>query len=255
MRIAAVIQARMGSTRLPGKVLADLGGCSMLARVCSRVARAATVDQVVVATTLEPDDQQIVDECWRLAVACFRGSEQDVLDRYYQAAEAYRADAVVRITADCPLIDPEVIDRVVSTFLKERDQALLRPQEGTRFLFCSNTLERTWPRGLDTEVIGADALEHAWHEASEPHQRVHVTPYIYEHPESFELLSVTGPEDFSNGRWTVDWPEDLRFVRAVYGRLEDDETFSWRDVQQLLVREPALADLNRDVRQKQLVEG
>ena len=267
MKIIAIIQARMGSTRLPGKVLADLGGRSMLARVCSRVARAATVDQVVVATPREPQDQPIVDECRRLAVACFRGSEQDVLDRYYHAAEAYRAGAVVRVTADCPLIDPEVIDRVVEAYKKRghstfcdtgiRSAGAARPQkvECPLFSYASNTLQRTWPRGLDTEVFGVEALARAWHEAAQPHQRVHVTPYIYEHPELFQLASVTGPEDFGNRRWTVDWPEDLQFVRAVYERLEDNTTFSWRDVQRLLGREPDLAELNRNVRQKELAEG
>jgi len=263
MRVVAIIQARMGSTRLPGKVLADIGGRSMLGRVCDRARRAARVDQVVVATTLEPDDQQIVDECARLQVACFRGSTEDVLQRYDQAARAFGADAVVRITADCPLIDPQVIDLVVAAFQKG-GQAPISAKKGAcpvfkigdcPLLYASNTLRRTWPRGLDVEVMTAAALGSACREAREPYQRTHVTPYIYEHPDLFRLLAVAGPQDLSHWRWTVDVPEDLDFVRAVYGRLGDGETFSWRDVQQLLAREPALAELNRHVRQKQLVEG
>lgn len=258
MKVVAIIQARMGSTRLPGKVLAEIGGRSMLRRVCGRAAQAARIDQVLVATTMESDDEAIVDECARLQVACFRGSTDDVLDRYHKAARAYRADAVVRITADCPLIDPQVIDLVVDA-LKKRGQ--------DPFSYVSNTLWRTWPRGLDTEVMTADALSRACREATEPYQRTHVTPYIYRHPESFRLLAVTlpsaghrnspqnGREDLGRWRWTVDLPEDLDFVRAVYRRLADDETFSWRDVQRLLAREPALAELNRHVRQRELVEG
>ena len=243
MKVIALIQARMGSARLPGKVLADVAGRPMLERVCDRVARAARVDQLLVATTNDPDDRAIVAECDRLDVAWFRGSEQDVLDRYHRAATACGADAVVRITADCPLIDPDVIDRVVYAFLQRRPD------------YASNTLRRTWPRGLDTEVITAAALARASREATEPYQRIHVTPYIYRHPESFRLLSVTGSEDCGDQRWTVDTPADIEFVRAVYRRLGHDETFSWFDVRQLLAREPALAELNRHVRQKQFVEG
>jgi spore coat polysaccharide biosynthesis protein SpsF len=267
MRVVAIIQARMGSTRLPGKVLADIGGRSMLGRVCDRARRAALVDQVVVATTLEPDDQQVVDECACLQVACFRGSTEDVLQRYHQAARAFGADAVVRITADCPLIDPQVIDLVVAAFQKG-GQAPISAKKGVcsvlkigdcPLLYASNTVRRTWPRGLDVEVTTAAALARACREAREPYQRTHVTPYIYEHPDLFRLLAVTqrvpGPQDLGHWRWTVDVPEDLDFVRAVYGRLGGGETFSWRDVQQLLAREPALAELNRHVRQKQLGEG
>jgi spore coat polysaccharide biosynthesis protein SpsF len=265
MTVVAIIQARMGSTRLPGKVLAEIGGRSMLGRVCDRARRAALVDQVVMATTLEPDDRQIVDECGRLGVACFRGSTQDVLDRYDRAACVFEAGTVVRITADCPLIDPEVIDLVVSAF-QEASQAhqpsafgiqhsAFSIQHSAFLLYASNTLRRTWPRGLDVEVMTAAALSRACREAREPHQRAHVTPYIYEHPETFRLLSVTGTEDLAQWRWTVDVPEDLDFVRVVYERLGNGGTFTWRDVQELLAREPALAELNGHVRQKQPVEG
>lgn len=255
MRVVAIIQARMGSTRLPRKVLAKIAGRSMLWRVCARTRQAARVDQVVVATTLEPDDDATVDECRRLQVACFRGSAEDVLKRYHEAADAYQADAVVRITADCPLIDPQVIDLVVGAFLEHRPD------------YASNTLLRTWPRGLDTEVMTAAALARACREATHQYQRTHVTPYIYRHPDpsvghsdvppngQFRLLPVTGPEDLGHWRWTVDQPEDLDFVRAVYERLGGDGKSSWQDLKQLLAREPALVELNRHVRQKELVEG
>ena len=243
MNLLAIIQARTGSTRLPGKVLADVGGRSMLCRVCDRAGQATLVDRIVVATTREPRDNQIVEECNRLNVACVRGSTEDVLKRYDRAAGTYAADAVVRITADCPLIDPGVIDLVVGAFLEQRPD------------YAANILKRTWPRGLDTEVMTAAALRRACREATEPYQRAHVTPYIYQHPESFRLLAVTGPQHLGRCRWTVDWPEDLEFIRAVYRRFDGRETFSWRDVRRLLAREPALAELNRHVRQKQLAEG
>ena len=243
IRIVAVVQARMGSTRLPGKVLADVCGRSMLARVVDRVRRARRVDEVVVATGIGPDNDPILCECRRLAVACFRGDEHDVLDRYHRAAKTHSAGAVVRITSDCPLIDPEVIDRVVGEFQRELPD------------YAANTLTRTYPRGLDTEVISTDALARTWRDACEPYQRAHVTPYVYQHPELFRLLEVTADADRSAHRWTVDTPEDLNFVRAVYGRLDALGHFSRHDVYRLLDSDPSLAGINRDVHQKQLEEG
>ncbi len=241
-RVVAIVQARMGSTRLPGKVLADLGGRTMLARVVRRAGRAARIDEVVVATSVASGDDPIVGECERLGVACVRGSEQDVLARYHQAAETCRADVLVRITADCPLIDPGVSDRVIAAFLEERPD------------YASNILRRTYPRGLDTEVMPRVTLTRAFGEASELYQRTHVTPYIYQHPERFRLLAVTGSTDRSGHRWTVDSPEDLELIRAIYQRMGGDD-FGWEDVLHLLADAPRLSDLNRHVRHKALVEG
>ncbi len=243
MKVVAILQARTGSTRLPGKVLLDLAGRTMLARVVRRVRRAESIDEVVVATTAAPGDDPIVEECRRLGAACFRGSEADVLDRYYRAAVAHQADVAVRITADCPLIDPGETDRVIRAFFDRKPD------------YASNILRRTYPRGLDTEVMTSATLARAWREADEPYQRTHVTPYIYQHPGFFRLLAVTGEEDLSDHRWTVDSPEDLEFVRAVYRRMDGDDAFAWHDVLRLLAEEPWLAELNRHVRHKQLVEG
>lgn len=242
MRVVAVIQARMSSTRLPGKVLLDIGGETMLSRVVHRT-RAASLDEVVVATALGPADDPIVWECEKLGVAAFRGSETDVLDRTYRAAQESQAEGIVRITSDCPLIDPQVIDRVVGAFRQARPD------------YASNVLQRTYPRGLDTEVMAFHALERAWLEASEPYQRVHVTPYFYQNPARFRLLSVVHESDYSQTRWTVDTADDLAFVRAVYERLGNERGFGWLEVLALLEREPALAELNRQVRQKALHEG
>ena len=237
MKVVAIIQARMGSSRLPGKVLEDIAGRSMLYRVVSRLRAAQLIDQLLVATTTLAKDDAIVEECQNCGVPSYRGDEGDVLDRYFRAAESGRADVVVRITSDCPLIDPEITDKTIRAFLREQPA------------YASNTLVRTYPRGLDTEVISRSALTRAWREARQPYEREHVTPYIAEHPADFQLLSVTGAEDYSAHRWTVDTLEDLAFVRAIYSRHED-AMFSWREVLKLLEREPELADLNRSVMQK-----
>jgi spore coat polysaccharide biosynthesis protein SpsF len=243
MRRVAIIQARMGSTRLPGKVLKDICGETMLARVVARARRAATLDEVVVATTTLPEDEAVAREAARLGAPAFRGDEQDVLDRYWRAAQEFRADVVVRITSDCPLIDREVVDKVGDVFA------------GASADYASNNMPPSYPRGLDVEVFTAAALARAWHEADKPYERVHVTPYIYQHPELFHLLPVVSAEDLSRQRWTVDTPEDLAFVRAVYERLGNSDLFSWRDVLALLAEEPGLAELNAHVRQKALEEG
>ncbi len=243
MKVVVIIQAHMGSTRLPGKVLEDIGGQSMLARTVRRASRAALADEVVVATTTEPRDEIIVRECAALGVAVFRGSEDDVLDRYYQAARAHSAEAVVRVTSDCPLLDPEVTDQVIRVFLEGDCD------------YASSGLVRTYPRGLDTEAFSFAALEAAWREATEAAHRAHVTPYIYLTTGRFRLREVTCEADYSRYRWTVDMPEDLAFVRAVYDRLGRDGDFSWREVLALVEREPELVTINAHVEQKRLEEG
>ena len=243
MKVVAIVQARMGSSRLPGKVLKDLEGETMLARVVQRLSRASLIDETLIATTDRPADDAIVAECRRCSVPVFRGDQEDVLDRYFRAAQFTKAEAVVRITSDCPLIDAEVTDRTIAAFLKEMPD------------YASNFQVRTYPRGLDTEVMTVQALERAWRSGNQPYQRAHVTPYIYEHPAEFNILSVTGDADFSQYRWTVDTPDDLEFVRAVYAGMKGRDNFRWLDVLALLDREPGLTELNRSVAQKALHEG
>jgi len=244
MKVVTIIQARMGSSRLPGKVLKDLGGQSVLARVVHRLRRAKLAGEVIIATTPKPADDAIVEECQSLTVKFFRGDEHDVLDRYYQCAQWAGADAVVRITSDCPLIDPDVTDKTIRFFLNRRPD------------YASNTIEqRKYPRGLDTEVMTMEALAAAWRDAHQPYQRVHVTPYIYENPGRFRLLAVDGFRDYSHYRWTLDTSKDLALIRALYERMNNDDSFSWLDLVKLLEREPRLADINRGVTQKALVEG
>jgi spore coat polysaccharide biosynthesis protein SpsF len=238
LKVVAIIQARMGSTRLPGKVLMDICGETMLARVVSRVKRAKLINEVLVATTDRPTDDAIVAECKKSSVSVSRGDQNDVLDRYFRAAQLSKAEVIVRITSDCPLIDPEVTDKTIAAFLEERPD------------YASNCLVRTYPRGLDTEVISFAALSRAWQSARKPYEREHVTPYIIEHPTEFKHLSVTGRENFSEYRWTVDTLEDLTLVREIYRRLNGEGIFSGWAVIELLQREPELLELNRSVQQK-----
>ena len=242
MNIVAIIQARMGSSRLPGKVSMDLGGETVLGRVVRRLQRSRHISKIVVATTTVPADEVMVAECDRLEVVCFRGEEQDVLDRYYQAARANAADAVVRVTSDCPLIDPELVDETVEVFRDEHAD------------YASNVFPRTYPRGLDTEVFSFDALDRAWREAREAHQREHVTPYLYEHPQIFKLASLSGAADYSRYRWTLDTLEDLELLRTIYSRFHGRDDFSWKEVLRLMEREPELAELNSQVLQKSVRE-
>ena len=240
MRIVAIIQARMNSNRLPGKVLKDICGESMLGRVVHRVKSATILDKVVVATSDTLIDDLIENECGKLGVSVFRGNEDDVLDRFYQAAIFHRAEVGVRITADCPLIEPIIIDKVVQAFLNSDVD------------YASNTLQRTYPRGLDVEAFGLRALTTAWKNSFKPYHRTHVTPYIYENADFFKLLSVTNSCDWSKYRWTVDTPEDLQFVRRVYEILGCNSLFSWNEVLNLCKGDKSLVELNCHVQQKAL---
>jgi spore coat polysaccharide biosynthesis protein SpsF len=243
MKIVAIIQARMGSSRLPQKVLKDLGGATVLDRVLNRLARSRLIQESWVATTVGPADDAIVEHCERIGRKVFRGSEQDVLDRYYRAAQHADADVVVRITSDCPVIDPEVTDATIRAFLDQHAD------------YASNTRVRTYPRGLDTEVMTMRALERAWRESSKPYQREHVTPYIYENPDKFKLHGVENDADHSQHRWTVDTPEDLDLLRAIYARFNGRDDFGWHDVLELVESDPSLADINRHIAQKAVHEG
>jgi len=242
MKIVAIVQARMGSSRLPGKALKDIHGRSMLARVVRRAGRSALIDRLVVATTVKKADDDIVNECESLGVSYYRGSEDDVLDRYYKAARAFSAESIVRITSDCPLIDPEIIDRVIKSFLEHHAD------------YASNTMESAFPRGLDVEVFTFEALEEAWQNADQKFEHIHVTPYIYLHPKQFKIFSVTNEENFSNYRWTVDTQEDLDLIRTIYKKIDQDDDLSWKDVLKLFHNEPNLSDINRHIRQKSLEE-
>jgi len=238
---AVIVQARMTSTRLPGKVLMPILERPMLAWQLDRLRRIRDDVRLAVATTRRRTDDPIVELCSEMQVAVVRGPDFDVLSRYRTAAEQLDADPVIRITSDCPLIDPEVT------------RAVLELWERGDVDYASNTLERTFPRGLDTEVLSRSALEVAWREATEGFEREHVTPYIYRRPDRFRLANLRSAGHDGHRRWTVDTPEDIAFARAVFEALVPDRPeFRTADVMALLAARPELELLNREVEQKPL---
>jgi len=232
--IVAIVQARMGSSRLPGKTIADVAGRPLLWHVVERVGCARRVDKVVVATTDQPSDDVIAAFCDVERIPCVRGSETDVLDRFYKTAQANGADIVVRITADCPLIDPTVIDKVIARF-----------QVGDCD-YVSNALRYTYPDGLDAEAFSFFALERAWREAKKPSEREHVTPYL--RTEKFRTANVESesPVPLGRYRWTVDYPADLEFVRRIYEAFSGNNHFGYQDIFHLLKERPELATIQAE---------
>jgi spore coat polysaccharide biosynthesis protein SpsF len=258
-RIIAIIQGRMSSSRLPGKVLADIAGQPMLTRVYMRTSRAKTLNEVIFATTTDASDDPVAEYCDFSGIASTRGSLFDVLDRYYQTASQAKADIVVRITADCPVIDPELIDNVVNTLIHDE------------YDFVCNRLpppyERTYPIGLDVEACTFKALKKAWKDAKEPQHREHAMPYFYEgvqlsalsrqlsegvSPRGFKVALLNHTTDFGDYRWTVDTPEDLEFMRQVYGHFDSRDDFTWKELLDLVHDEPELAKINAGVEHKTL---
>lgn len=232
--VVAIIQARMSSTRLPGKIMADIAGRPMLWHVVNRVNQAKMVDKVVLATTTEKADDSVADFCAANGITCFRGSEMDVLDRFYWAARENLAHAVVRITSDCPLTDPDVIDRVVTEFQESGSD------------YAANCIRYTYPHGLDVEVFTFEVLEKAWREAKKPTEREHVTPYI-RFSNRFTVRRVEQNKDLSSHRWTVDESADLEFVRQVYAHFAPKRNFRLKDVLGLLRDKPELSEINRGI--------
>lgn len=246
MKTVVIVQARMSSSRLPGKVLLEIGGKPMLAWVLERAAHARLVQQVIVATTTDPADDAIEAFCRVSGWECFRGSLFDVLDRYYQAARSAQADVVVRLTADCPLMDPALIDHTLEEFFRSGVD------------FAANRLpppwKRTYPIGLDIEVCSFAALERAWREAAQTYEREHVMPYLYAEQGRFKALLVNTQPDYGHLRWTVDTPEDLEFLRALVAKLGGRDDFTWQDVLAVVQAHPELSEINSQVRHKKFDE-
>lgn len=243
MRIEAYIQARMGSTRLPGKVLKKVLNRPLLAFLMERVSQSKEINQSMVVTTNQIQDDVIAEFCEENHFHCFRGSEEDVLDRYYQAALLRRPQGIVRLTADCPLIDPEVIDEVIRVFR----------QNYPAIDYVSNCLDRTFPRGLDVEVFSFKALEQAFQNAHRPEEREHVTVYIYRHPDRFKLKNVSHQPSLASHRWTVDTQEDFNLIRLILEHLYPIQpAFRLKDILSLLVQHPNWAQLNAHIQQKTL---
>jgi spore coat polysaccharide biosynthesis protein SpsF (cytidylyltransferase family) len=239
MRTVALVQARTGSTRLPGKVMEDLDGRPLLSLVLERAGAANGLDEIAVVTSDLDQDDPIADVCARDGIACVRGSETDVLDRYHQGAEALAADLIVRITADCPLVDPGVVDRVLE---------LRRAEDLDRAGAASGGLPPSWgprfPHGLDTEVFSRAALDRAWREASDPYDREHVSTYMSSDPQVRGGV-LYADEDHGGERWTVDHPRDLELVREIVARV--GRRAGYREILAMLEREPELRAINADL--------
>ena len=247
MKTVVIIQARMGSTRLPGKVLTNLCGHSVLAHVLNRVGACPSVDEIVVATTVDTIDDPIVNAASALGVAVFRGSESDVLARYYLAAQQHAADVVVRVTSDCPLFDSNVLEQMLAAFFAGRSEDA--PPD-----YLSNTLKRTFPRGLDAEIFTFQALKSAYDNAKAEYEHEHVTPYIYQNPELFMLKNFAGSADNAHHRWTLDTPQDLALITEIYDSLyRPGHIFTTEQVLLLLENRPEIFQLNAEIEQKPLV--
>jgi spore coat polysaccharide biosynthesis protein SpsF len=224
----------MGSTRLPGKVLADIAGKSMLERIIERAAAAQLVDEVVVATTHAREDDVLVERLRSDAICkVFRGSVDDVLSRFYECAQLHQAEIVVRITADDPLKDPHIIDKALNLLNAD-----------PRLDYCSNTIEPSYPEGLDIEVMRFAALERAHVEAQLASEREHVTPYIWKNADLFNALNFRSDRDLKDWRWTVDKPEDLEFMRRIFAKFQQHPLVSFQDVIAWLDANPQIRLIN-----------
>ena len=280
-RVVAIIQGRMSSSRLPGKILVDIAGQTMLQRVFLRTSRAATVTETIFATTTDPSDDPVAEYCDFSGIPFTRGNLYDVLDRYYQTAQQAKADVIVRVTADCPVIDSILIDNAVNALWGRIEgtpdplEALNRPLHPDELVFAADfacnrlppPFHRTYPIGLDVEVCTFAALEKAWKESTKTFHREHVMPYLYEGvelsevsrqlsfgvaPRGFRVALLNHTTDFGGYRWTVDTPEDLEFMRQVYSRFNGRDDFTWKDVLDLVHNEPELMQINANVKHKTL---
>ena len=243
VKVVAIVQARMGSTRLPGKVMMKICGKAVLLHIIDRLKACELLDEIVIATTVSDKDDIIFDAVsnYDKSIGFFRGPEENVLERYYFAAKKANTDVIVRVTSDDPLIDPSVIDDLIREFLSNDCD------------YVSNSQNKTFPLGLDAEVFSFKALEEAWNKATKDYEREHVTPYIIENPDKFKLLNVANDIDLSHLRWTLDTKEDFEFINAVYKRIyPKNQLFLMDDVLELLDKEPELVEINRHIEQKQV---
>ncbi len=243
MKTVIIVQARMTSTRLPGKILLPVLNKPLLEYQVERLRRVRLSDDLIIATTENETDEPIVELCRKLQAPCFRGHEEDVLARYFGAAIKFGADTIVRITSDCPLIDPEIVDKVIDTFNTHRDQ----------FDYVSNSLRRTYPRGMDAEVLPFNILKEAHDEVVHAEEREHVTLFIYLRPKRYRLGYVTNDVDCSSYRLTVDTREDFELIKLIIEKLyPSNPLFNLQDIINLLLANPEWAAINSHVEQKKL---
>ncbi|MBF8982973.1 glycosyltransferase family protein [Lutibacter sp. B2] len=243
MKIGAIIQARMGSTRLPGKVMLDLCGKYVIDHVIDRVKQSKYIDEIVIASTTSKNDDKIIERAKENKIKYFRGSEEDVLSRYYYAALENKLDVIVRITSDCPLIDSFVTDEIIKFYIDNKYEIV--SNEGP------HPTEKTYPRGLDTEVFSFKSLKDAYVNAKEKYQREHVTPYIYENYTN--IYYYKNGEDYSNYRWTLDTHEDWKLIKEIYINLyKGKHDFHFKDILNLFDRKTELMTINQHVNQKKI---
>ncbi len=233
----------MTSTRLPGKILKTVCGRTLLDYHVSRLLKSRTIDRLIIATTINATDNPVEEFCQTRGVKCTRGSEDDVLDRYFQAVKKYPADIIVRVTSDCPLIDPVLVDQVIRYFIDHRDR-----------LDYVNINSGNYPRGLDVEVFSRTALEKAHSHGMEPHQREHVTPYIYRDGSEFRCGTYPSQENSGHHRWCVDEPADFDLISNILTAFDGRDDFSWQECLALVEKNPDWFTLNSSVRQKTLTE-
>lgn len=245
--ITVIIQARTGSTRLPNKIFKPLAGKPVLWHVYNRVKQSKLISQIVIATTELQEDDAVENFCNENKISFYRGSSDNVLSRYFFAAKRYKAETIIRITADCPVIDPVVLDNIIETFSDEN--------KNDKLDYMSNSIVRTFPRGLDAEIFSMAALEKTFNEATLKYEFEHVTPYIYKHPELFKIKNFESYKDYSQYRWTVDTKEDYELLRNIYDALYyQKEIFLLEDILKLLEEHPELTEINRAIEQKKLGE-
>ncbi|AZV55552.1 GNAT family N-acetyltransferase [Clostridium sp. AWRP] len=242
MKVVCIVQARFSSTRLPGKVLKEICGKTVLEHDVDRLRRIKNLDEIVIATTTLEKDNAIVKECEKLKVKCFRGSEEDVLSRYYYAAKENSADVVVRVTSDCPLIDSEVAESIIQCYMENRE----------KYDYVSNTIDRTYPRGLDTEVFSFYALEKAFNEAASQRDREHVTPYIWDNDNIFNIFQYKNEMDYSNLRWTLDTKEDFKLISIIYEQFQGRDYFGMNEIVKFLEKNPEVKEINKCIEQKKI---
>jgi len=246
MKIHAIIQARTGSSRLPEKVMKKLHDKTVLSHVIERVKQSNLIDNIIIATTIHERDDIIEEEAVINDVLLFRGSEDDVLARYYLAAKKNKSDVIIRITSDCPLIDPNVIDEIVDFYLKNDYEIVTNAS--------IDISKRTYPRGLDIEVFSFNELEKAYLNAIEKYQREHVTPYIYEHNQN--IYYYCNDVDYSNYRWTLDTKEDLELITKIYDSLyKGSHDFYLKDIVKLLEKNPQYVSINSHIEQKKIKDN
>ena len=233
----------MSSTRLPGKVLLPLGGKTVLEHIIERVKDSKKIDKIIVATSDRKEDDRIVQLCQKANIDCFRGSENDVLDRYYQAAKYFRFLNIARITGDCPLIDPEIVDQVIELYQKENLD------------YATNVIPPTFPAGLDVEIFFFKALKKAWQETKMKSEKEHVTIYMWQNPKLFRQKHLNNPIDLSGKRWTLDNPEDYEFIKKIYDNLYPIKPkFRMNDILEFLGANPELEKINKSIKRNEGLE-